>query len=61
MINTWKKLCHTTWKIHGSNGLPLASYASRWLLIVAHDYKALEIEANKMKEIDNVNLEFYVI
>jgi cytochrome c-type biogenesis protein CcmH/NrfG len=24
-------------------------------LIVAHDYKALEIEANKMKEIDNVN------
>jgi hypothetical protein len=33
------------------------TYASRWLLI-AHDYKALEIEANKMKEIDNVNLDF---
>jgi hypothetical protein len=43
-----------------SNGLPLASRMSRWLLIVAHDYKALE-KANKMKEIDNVNLGFYVI
>jgi Tfp pilus assembly protein PilF len=40
-------------------GLTDYSLASRMrhadFLIVAHDYKALEIEANKMKEIDNVN------
>jgi predicted negative regulator of RcsB-dependent stress response len=40
-------------------GLTDYSLASRMrhadFLVVAHDYKALEIEANKMKEIDDVN------
>jgi hypothetical protein len=31
------------------------------LILIVADYKALEIEAKKMKEIDNVNPRFYVI
>jgi hypothetical protein len=55
MINTWKKLLSYYEKYMGLTDYFSLTYASRWLFIVAHDYKALEIEANKMKEIDNVN------
>jgi hypothetical protein len=39
----------------------LASRMRHADFLIAHDYKALEIEAEKMKQIDKVNLEFYVI
>jgi hypothetical protein len=55
MMNIWRSIV-VLWKIHESYWLFFGfTYASRWLLIVAHDYKALEIEAEKMKQIDKVN------